>query len=53
MLLGSDNRTVKEKEQKRSITLADSDLTVQDVFGVYSSLLPQIFQPGEIIRLSK
>ena len=53
MLLGSDNRTVKEKELKRSITLGDSDLTVQDVFGVYSSLLPQIFQPGKIICLSK
>lgn len=48
MLLGNDNRSVKEKELQRVITLGSDDLTVQDVFGVYTSLLPQIFQPGEL-----
>lgn len=46
--MDASNRNVKEKEAKRSITVHDEDIVVQDVFGVYTSVLPQIFQPGKI-----
>lgn len=47
LLMGTNGRVVKEKDFERRVTLEEQDLTVQDCFGVYSSLLPQIFQPGD------
>jgi len=45
-LLDADGRTVKEREGQRTIKVQETDLTVQDFFGVYGSVLPQVFQPG-------
>ena len=46
MLMDEDKTSIKEKELQRSINLGEEDLTVQDCFGDYTSLLPQVFQPG-------
>lgn len=45
-LMGEDKNTVKEKELQREISLEGTDMTVQDCFGNYAGLLPQVFQPG-------